>query len=121
MRDQFQMESILFKTLCTLSDVLLADPRSRQPAGHHRCGTDTVVGGHRHVIQDVEAMRPIGGFEVMIKSFVPFLSSANHVRRHSRSPLLLFNYVREVQEIGAVGQILETVAALTGLGFVACD
>jgi signal transduction histidine kinase len=28
-------------------------------------------------------------------------------------------YVREVQEIGAVGQILETVAALTGLGFVA--
>ena len=28
-------------------------------------------------------------------------------------------YVREIQEIGAVGQILETVAALTGLGFVA--
>jgi len=28
-------------------------------------------------------------------------------------------YVREVQDIGAVGQILETVAALTGLGFVA--
>lgn len=28
-------------------------------------------------------------------------------------------YVREVQEIGAVGQILETVAAITGLGFVA--
>jgi len=28
-------------------------------------------------------------------------------------------YVREIQQIGAVGQILETVAALTGLGFVA--
>jgi signal transduction histidine kinase len=28
-------------------------------------------------------------------------------------------YVREVQEIGAVEQILETVAAITGLGFVA--
>ena len=28
-------------------------------------------------------------------------------------------YVQEIQEIGAVGQILETVAALTGLGFVA--
>lgn len=28
-------------------------------------------------------------------------------------------YVKEIQEIGAVGQILETVAALTGLGFVA--
>jgi signal transduction histidine kinase len=28
-------------------------------------------------------------------------------------------YVREIQDIGAVGQILETVAALTGLGFVA--
>ena len=28
-------------------------------------------------------------------------------------------YVREIQDIGAVGQILETVAAVTGLGFVA--
>ena len=28
-------------------------------------------------------------------------------------------YVQEIQEIGAVGQILETVAAQTGLGFVA--
>ncbi len=34
------------------------------------------------------------------------------------SPELL-TYVREVQDISAVGQILETVAALTGLGFVA--
>lgn len=28
-------------------------------------------------------------------------------------------YVREIQEIGTVGQILETISALTGLGFVA--
>lgn len=28
-------------------------------------------------------------------------------------------YVREIQDIGAVGQILETIASLTGLGFVA--
>lgn len=28
-------------------------------------------------------------------------------------------YVREIQNIGAVGQILETIASLTGLGFVA--
>jgi signal transduction histidine kinase len=34
-------------------------------------------------------------------------------------PTSLPTAVREVQDIGAVGQILETVAALTGLGFVA--
>jgi signal transduction histidine kinase len=35
------------------------------------------------------------------------------------APSDLAAYVREVQAIGAVGQILETIAALTGLGFVA--
>jgi len=34
-------------------------------------------------------------------------------------PTSLPMYVKEIQEISAVGQILETVAALTGLGFVA--
>ena len=34
-------------------------------------------------------------------------------------PSDLPSYVREVQEIGTVGQILETIAAITGLGFVA--
>jgi len=38
----------------------------------------------------------------------------------SASDLAIFPvYVREIQAIGAVGQILETVAELTGLGFVA--
>ena len=34
-------------------------------------------------------------------------------------PPELATYVREIQNISAVGKILETVAALTGLGFVA--
>lgn len=43
----------------------------------------------------------------MPSNIVPLLSSD------------LPSHVREIQEIGAVGQILETVSALTGLGFVA--
>jgi signal transduction histidine kinase len=46
---------------------------------------------------------------------VPFMSNDVSTDHANALPA----YVREVQEIGAVGQILETVAALTGLGFVA--